>query len=127
MSLMPVYTRRANESAADGGLGILDAAAIEKVRVGAWRSIAPTMWTWVSHHMRDHFFRACVRGILARCAFARRAVFRAVRTEVTLVDTRPRLAERDVSDSVPRNKKRRISASLDTGSAVSTAARQSRS
>jgi hypothetical protein len=41
-------------------------------------------------------------------------------------DTRPRLAERDVSNSVPRNKKRRISTSLDTGSAVFTAARQSR-
>ncbi len=31
-----VYTRRANESAAEGGLGILDAAAIEKVRAEAW-------------------------------------------------------------------------------------------
>src|SRR6266513_1304090 len=48
------------------------------------------------------------------------------RRAVLSFDTRPRLAERDVSDSVPRNKKRRISASLDTGSAVSTAARQSR-
>src|SRR5437879_1757077 len=31
-----VYTRRASESAADGGLGILDAAAIEKVSAEAW-------------------------------------------------------------------------------------------
>jgi ATP-dependent helicase Lhr and Lhr-like helicase len=31
-----VYTRRANESSADSGLGILDAAAIEKVCAEAW-------------------------------------------------------------------------------------------
>ena len=31
-----VYTRRANESSAEGGLGILDSAAIDRVRTDAW-------------------------------------------------------------------------------------------
>jgi len=43
------------------------------------------------------------------------------------LDTRQRLAERDVSDPVPRNKQGRISASSDNGSTVPTAARESRS